>query len=100
YTGDFLRQGCRSTTAPDEVRQNRDTSTAVTLRAHQGNLCGGPFQGPSADRVALGCIGIEKRLGGPSIHGCGELPAQVEGISNTEIKPLTADGCKNMSSVS
>src|SRR5450755_679144 len=101
YTGDFLCQGCRSTTSPDEVSHNRGTSTATMLRtAHQGNLCGGPVQGPSADGVTLRRVGIEKRFGGRSIHGCGELPAQVDGISNAEVKPLAADGCKDMSSVS
>src|SRR5271168_2846025 len=100
YTGDFLRQGFRSTAAPDEVRHNRDMRTAVMLRTHQGDLCGGPVQGPGTDGVTLRRVGIEKRFGGRSIHGCGELPAQVNGISNTEVKPLTADGCEDMSGVS
>ena len=64
------------------------------LRTHQGNLCAGPLQGPGADGVTLRRVGIEKRFGGPSIHSCGELPAQVDGVSNAEIKPSPPMGAK------
>src|ERR1700733_11046897 len=100
YPGDSLREVCRSVTGPDEVRNNRSKSKVATLGTHQCNQCSGPFKDPGADRMALSRVRIEKRFGSPSFHRCGEFPAQVDCISDTKIKSLTADGCMNMSSVS
>src|SRR5580704_246959 len=100
YTGDFLRKGCRSTGASDDIRHKRRKSKVATLGTHQRNQCSGPLKGPSADGVTLRRVGIEKRFRGPSIHRCAEFPAQIDCISDSEIQPLTANGCKDMSSVS
>src|SRR6516165_10987388 len=100
YTGDFLRKVGRSATGPIEVANRRRESKSAALRIHQCNQCSGPLKGPGADRMTLGRVGIEKRLGGPSLHRGGEFPAQVDCISNTKIKTLTANGCMNVSSVS
>src|ERR1043166_1223747 len=98
YTGDFLRKVCRSS-GPDEFPNGRRENKPLTLGTHQCNQGFGPIKGPCADRVALVRIRVEKGFGGPSIHGGGEFPAKVDRISNAKIKPLTADGCMDMSSV-
>src|SRR5438067_13448417 len=100
YARDSLRKGGRSITASDDVRNKGRKFKVATLGSHQFNQCSGPFQRPSADGVTLSSVGVTQRFGSPPLRRCGEFPAEVDGISDTKIQSLTANGGTNMRSIS
>src|SRR5271167_2096317 len=81
HPGNFSGKGLGSEGAAGQIGEERSKSKVATLGTHQCNQCFSPLKSPSADGVALRGVRIQKCFGRPTLHRCGEFPAEVEGIS-------------------
>ncbi|GAA2676066.1 hypothetical protein Apa02nite_003500 [Actinoplanes palleronii] len=83
--GHPLGQRCRVGELGEDLAQRGH----VLVRHEQHPLRPGGLQDPGGDRVPLGVVAVQQLVAGLAADHLGELPAQVEGVLQTQVEALT-----------
>src|SRR5277367_2686014 len=90
-SGDLLDKIRCALPGLNQVANDGCDSAGVWVRQHDGYLGACPFEGPGSGGMTLSRIGVEQISGSPALDGCGELPSEVQGLSEASVNSLTAE---------